>query len=304
MKWLTFVFNRHAQALISTLGTLSQRPFSTLLTTLVLGATLALPSFLLLSVQQAQTLSQQWRHVPSLSLFLKTEITEQQAQTWIKVLRDKPQFAQVSFLHKDQALRTFQHETLFQDVTEALGENPLPHLITLVTHPEVKIEGLIAELEQHAFTESVLWDQQWIDTLQNLLTIAQRLTLIMTAFLVSVVLLVLGNTIRLDIENKRQETQIMALLGATDTFIKRPFLYYGATLGLFGGVCALLLTLSTAYLLQPNIEQLLAHYETTIQRPFFPGRDIVGLLLISTSLGYIGAWLSVTWQLHENRQDI
>ena len=302
MKWVVFFFNRHAQAFISTLGTLVKRPWSTGLTTLVLGTTLALPSFLLLSVQHLQQLSQAWTDLPSLTLFLHAEVSEEKAKTWVKTLQHTSQFDQVEFLHKDQALLMFQNETLFEEVADTLGENPLPHIITITlpTQPHQTTERMVAELQQHAFADAVLWDQQWIDKLHSVLTIIEQVTWVIALFLGSVVLLVLGNTIRLDIENKRQEIQVMRVLGATDAFIKRPFLYYGAGLGLLGGLFAIGLTLATAELLQPAIEQLMQQYETTFEFSFFAAIEICQLLLVSTSLGYIGAWLAVTRQIYEN----
>ncbi|MBT7443021.1 MAG: hypothetical protein HN790_03540 [Methylococcales bacterium] len=299
MKMLKFMLARHVQAFVSTLGRLFRKPLNTLLTALVMGATLTLPSLLLYSFDRFQEMSDGWSELPSFTVFLKDNVTEKQALTWQTELQKQAVIDHIAFENKDQALKAFRENTLLTDLADITGTNPLPHLllITVKSSQRENIPELMARLEKHTLVDSVVWDQHWIDQLSSAIHLVQRLSLIISGFLCIVVLLVIGNTIRLEIENKRQEIEVMKLLGATAQFIQRPLIYLGAWLGFFAGLLAICLSALAIYLLAPAIADVAAQYQLKINWVSVNFAQMALLLICSTILGFLGAWIAVLQHL-------
>lgn len=287
----------HAQALFATLGELSRRPLATLMTVAVIAIALAMPAGLHLLLKNAQGIVSDWQGVSQISLFLKTDISDARGKTIADQLRKNPKIATIDFMSRDDALDEFRQLSGFGEALGALTDNPLP--VVLVVHPNKafttpsQVAQLLGELRKRPEVDIAQLDMQWVNRLFTLMEIVQRGVIILASLLGLGVLLVVGNTIRLAIQNRRDEIVIIKLIGATDAFIRRPFLYTGIWYGLGGGLLALLLIEGSLTLLQAPIHALARLYNSDF---FLHGIDFttaLSLLAGGALLGLLGSWLAV-----------
>ena len=298
-------FVRHLQVFFYSLGLLRRTPFSTLLTAAALGIALALPAGLYVILDHAKQLSGDFDSINQMSLFMKQDISTQAIDRLQKKLNAWPEIAQVKHIDRAAALKEFQENSGFGDALKALKDNPLPHLLIVypsLTHNEAEqINHLLADLKKLPEVNLVQLDIQWLQRLYAIIHIAQRGIFIIGALLALAVLLIIGNTIRLAIENRRSEIVVMKLIGATDSFIRRPFLYTGFWYGLFGSLIAILLVnLSLLMISNP-----LAHLSSLYNNSELFSLGLMGintsltLLVSSCVLGWLGARMAVGRHLKE-----
>lgn len=294
---------RHLQVALASLGRLVRSPLSTLMTTLVIGIALALPTGLYLLLGNVETLSGSWDGGTSISLFLKQETNDNQAQQLASRLQSDPAIAQVKLISRTEALEEFRQLSGFAGVLDNLDENPLPALVIVepaAQHTEpVPAEALLARLSQLSDVEFAQLDLQWVRRFHAITEIARRGVIILASLLGLSVLLIVGNTIRLEIQNRHAEIEITKLIGATNAFIRRPFLYNGAWYGLFGGIFAWLMVSISLLLLDNPVEQLAGLYQSGFQLSGINFGSLLILLGGSTLLGLAGSWIAVGRHLHE-----
>lgn len=294
---------RHMQVFFYSLGVLSRSPFATLMTTAVIGIALALPSGLHVVLQNAQQLSGGWDGAAQISLFLKRSVPNEEANRLARQLQKLPEVASVNYISRSEALQEFQRLSGFGDALEALKENPLPSV--LVIHPTANAstpaatEKLLQRLQAYPPVDVAQLDMQWVKRLYVIMELVRRGVVVLAALLALAVLLVVGNTIRLAIQNRRDEIVVMKLIGGTDGFIRRPFLYTGFWYGLFGGVIAWLLVSLSLSILSDPVERLTGLYQSQFE---LSGLDFTttGILLgTSILLGLAGSWLAVGRHLRD-----
>ena len=294
---------QHAQAFVFSLGQLIRNPFGNLLTVAVIGISLALPPGFYILLENARQVVTGWDSSVQITLFLKYEIDDDSAQGLAHRLEQDPAIAMAGFISKAEALAEYQRLSGFEEALRVLGENPLPSV--LVIRPGATIatpdenEQLLARLRQLPEVDSAQFDRQWVKRLFALLDIIKRFVIILSSLLAIAVLLIIGNTIRLAIYNKRQEIEITKLFGATDAFIQRPFLYSGFWYGAGGGLIAwLLITISLRLLMQP-VSVLSELYASDFQLISLSAKNILSLMTCGVTLGLLGSWVSVHKHLRE-----
>jgi cell division transport system permease protein len=293
---------RHAQVLLSSLGRLVRLPLSTLMTSAVIGIALALPVGLHVLIDNLQQLSGGWQQGANISLFLKQELSDEQATELADKLRRHQRIASIQVIGKAAALEEFRQLSGFGEAIEALDTNPLP--VLLVVRPKAEFsdaqgaQRLVQELSLLPEADRVQLDLQWVKRLQALARIAQRGVLVLTSLLGLAVVLVVGNTIRLEIQHRHAEIEISKLIGATDSFIRRPFLYTGIWYGLFGGILAWLLVSLSIGLLSGPVSGLAGLYQSSFQLGSLGAGGTLMLLIGSAGLGLGGSWLAVARHLN------
>jgi cell division transport system permease protein len=267
----------------------------------VIGIALAMPVGLHVLLANLQHVSGAWDSGASISLFLKQKVSDRQALSLARVLRLHQRIENVELITREAALKEFQQLSGYADALEALDSNPLPALLIIQPKAEYTTaetaQLLVRELKLLPETEIVQLDLQWVRRLQAITVIAQRAVVVLAALLGMAVLLIVGNTIRLEIQNRHTEIEITKLIGATNAFIRRPFLYTGFWYGLFGGIIAWLLIAIATNLLSGPIANLANLYESSFDLAFLDFLTIVSLLLGSSLLGLAGAWLAVARHL-------
>ncbi len=293
----------HIRTLIASLGAMTRQPASSFMTVAVIAIALALPAGLFVLLNNASNISIGWDNSAQISVFLKADTSEKQAQKLMGKLRLYDDVAQISLINKKQALKEFKKISGFGDAIEALGDNPLPHVLTIqpvidANRPD-KIHHLIKQLNQQKQVELAQLDLQWVKRLFAMLEIAQRAIWVVASLLGIAVLLVVGNTIRLDIQNRREEIEVTKLIGGTDAFIRRPFLYTGLWYGISGGISAWLLTALSISLLDNSVEHLASLYNSGFQLKGLSFSEGINLIGFSCFLGLSGSWIAVGRHLSE-----
>lgn len=295
--WFRNYLARHLQVLFYALGQLSLKPFSTLMTAAVIGIALAMPTGLHVLLKNVQQVLGGWDGAAQLSLFMHQDIRETDVLELADELRARPGIAAVDYISSEQAMSEFKRLSGFGEALNALEDNPLPPV--LVVHPTLEQQGpallkqLREELAAERTVEIAQLDMQWIKRLYALMEIGERGVWVLAAMFALGVLLVVGNTIRLGIQNRRDEIVIIKLIGGTDAFIRRPFLYTGFWYGVLGGIIAYLLIEVALWLLSAPVNNLATLYSSDFHLASIDLLTAIALLCGSVLLGWMGSWLAV-----------
>lgn len=295
-NWLT----RHAQNAIGALGTLSRNPVATGLTVAVIGIALALPAALGVLVQSGRSLAGGWADVRDFSVYLAPGTALDSAESLARDLRGNSGVESVRVIPADTAAAELGKDPGFAGAMAALETNPLPH--TLVVRPKETIdaaalEALGAEVRKAPGVDLVKLDLQWVERLNAALDVLRRLGLLIGGLLIAAVVIVVGNTIRLDIQNRSAEIEVAKLLGATDAFVRRPFLYLGLWYGILGGLVAVLILLAGLWALGGPITRLAGLYGSSFELGGASGSSLLAVLGGGILAGWGGAWMAVSRHL-------
>jgi len=288
-------FGRHVNMAGQSLGRLLRQPFASLMIVLVIAVTLALPAALNLIVKNAAAVSGSWDNALDFSVFLSRDISMDEAQNLAQLIRQRADVADVSLISAEQALEEFKLQSGFGDAMDQLSQNPLPH--TLVVRPSAAntSESMVLlreELANLPETDLVQVDTEWVQRFHAILDIVRQAILIGSVLLGTAIIVIIGNTIRLDIQNRREEIEVTKLIGASNAFVRRPFLWTGFWYGLLGGLLAIALVQYGVYLLQPPIARLAGLYQSGVAVLSFDLREIGVIVGVGVLLGLLGSWFA------------
>lgn len=295
----------HKEAARFSIFQLWQSPVSTWITLAAIAISLSLPSSLYLLLNNLKSLTDDKREVPTISLFLKQNISLQQAKDHRGLLEEMPEIDKVALVPKDQALDDFKQITGFAEAIKTLDENPLPHVLVVTPHlnlignPSLDMEKLVKKLENFSEIDLVQLDIEWVKRLRGILNITERAILLISILLALTVLLVIGNTIKLNIENRKEEIEVSKLIGATTSYIRRPFLYSGFWYGLFGGVISLVFVHLALLSLVSPVNELARLYGNPFSIRGLGLGVTLYILFFSSLIGLIGAWIAVSSHLRK-----
>lgn len=280
-----------------------ERPIATLLTCSVIGIALVLPTLLLIVLTNIQSADIRWDGSAQITLFLEKNVSLLEAGTLRNELAGRSDIDEVTLVDSDKALADFKSRFALDDVIDFLDENPLPHalLITPAEHLATidAIERLKLQLLDRQQVESAQLDALWIQRLQSITTFLETAVFLLAIMLATAVLLILGNTIRLAIENRKEEITVLKLVGGTRAFVCRPFLYMGLLYGLGGSVIAAIITQVCLSLLYAPINELALSYQSNFNLSGLGFESTLLLLACGTGLGWLGAWIAVHRHLDE-----
>jgi cell division transport system permease protein len=293
---------RHALAqIIGVLRRMFASKLAGILNIMVIGIALSLPVGLYVLLQNAQGLVAQLSGTPQISLFMSMDAKVDDADKLRKQLEQHPAIARVEFVSRAQALEQLKQSTGLADVIGGLNHNPLPD--AFIVYPKQgeaqALDELRVELAKLPKVEQAQLDSAWAYKLEALLKFGRMMVLILASLLSLALIAITFNTIRLQILTQRDEIEVAKLIGATNGFIRRPFLYFGALQGLFGGIMAWFIIALSLLLLNHQLNALTQLYASQfILHPLSLG-DSLTLLLFSMYLGWVGAWLSVARHLSQ-----
>lgn len=287
---------RHAQVAVASLGTLARSPVASAMTIAVIGITLALPAGLYLVIHNVERVTRGIDPGGQVSLFLKQDVSEPVAERLAERVKKLPGVARVEHISRAQALAEFKRLSGFGEALAALDRNPLPAVI--VVHPFAgapadEIERLAADLKRLEPVDSVQLDLEWVRRLHAMLGIAERATAMLAGLLSLAVLLTVGNTIRLAILNRREEIEVIKLVGGTNGFIRRPFLYAGVLQGFLGALTAWAILGGSLLALRGPIAALADLYGSEFSLTGLNLTATVTLLAAGSLLGWLGSRIAV-----------
>jgi cell division transport system permease protein len=296
-QWL----ERHLQTLVGSLGRLWTQPFATLLTILVIGIALALPACLHVLVQNVRAASGGWGNALDISVYMKPAATLEQAQQAEKRIAQRRDVEDVTLVKADDALAEFRKDSGFGEALDALKDNPLPHALVVRPSAEFRdpaqVDTLSAELRKIDGVDIVQLDTAWVSRFNAILDVVRRVVLLAAGLFALGILVIVGNTIRLDIENRRDEIEVTKLVGGSDGFVRRPFLYNGVWYGLGGGLVAWLTVTVVIALLGEPVQRIAGLYGSSFQ---LHGLGLAGsgvLLVGGVLLGWLGSFIAATKEI-------
>jgi len=294
-------FERHGQALLGSLGRLARQPFATFLTVVVIGIALALPAALWLTVANMRVVTEGLDDTVQLSAYLAMETTAAQAKRAAAAIEASAGVADAVLVSPEEGLAEFRKRSGISDALEALPENPLPWLVRVRPSPPHDtagaMEALAGELRKIERVDLVEADTAWVRRIHAIEDTLQQLVLLVAAVLAAGVLAVVGNTIRLEINGRRAEIEVTKLVGGSNAFVRRPFLYSGFWQGLGGGLLAIALIAAGLVALAPYVERLSAAYGTAFTLRGLTREEWPLVLGGGALLGLVGAWLAATYHL-------
>ena len=296
-KGLAIRLAQHAQAFVFSLGQLCANPLGALMTAAVIGISLALPTGFYLLLENAQRLNTGWETSSSISLFLRQDFPDSKVPALAERLRGWDGVEQVTVLSRERALEEYRVLSGFGKAIDLLEDNPLPNVLLIKPGPERLTpsgsQPLLEKLRELPAVDTAQFDRQWVQRLFLIMEITQRAILVLSLILGIAVLLIIGNTIRLAVYNRRQEIEINKLFGATNAFIQRPFLYYGMLQGMAGGLIACVLLEASVLILHDPVSRLSLLYNRSFQLDTLGLRGVLSVTAGGGLLGVCGAFLSV-----------
>ena len=291
----------HRTSLIDSLRRLLKQPIGSFFTCLVMAIALSLPMGLSLLLSNVERLGGSWQRAAQISLYLKLDAGSKEGEALRDEIKGMPGVADALYVSRDQALEEFQQQSGLGEALKELPENPLPGVV-LVTPKEVDkatLEALRQQLAELPKVQQAQLDLVWVERLAAILKLGDRFVFGLTVLLVSALLLVIGNTIRLHIENRRTEIEVIKLVGGTDSYVRRPFLYMGALYGFGAGIFSWGVLAFGLNWLNDAVVGLAGLYGSNFALAGVPVADGLSLLLGAVLLGYIGAWIAVARHLRE-----
>lgn len=288
-------FTRHISMSIGALGRLFRQPFASLMIILVIAVTLAIPAALNLVVKNAQAVSAGWDNALDFSIYLERDVTESEAQGLARLIQQRADVESVRLITASEALADFKEQSGFGDALDSLSENPLPH--TLVVRPSASNTSqsmilLQEELGNLPEAEFVQVDTEWVQRFHAILDIVRQAIVIGASLLGVAIVVIIGNTIRLDIQNRREEIEVTKLIGASNAFVRRPFLWSGFWYGLFGGGLAVALVQYGLYLLEEPAARLAGLYQSGVSVLALTLEESLVIVAVGVFLGLVGSWFA------------
>tara|TARA_Y100001963_G_scaffold110587_1_gene152920 strand:- start:263 stop:1243 length:981 start_codon:yes stop_codon:yes gene_type:complete len=297
--WRRFVtfWLHHAQQCIGSLGELARYPFASLMTMAVLGLSLTLPATLYVIVKNTDSVGANFQNASEITVFLRQDLDDQAVTTFAKRIELNPGVAEIKLIEKEAALAEFRERSGFGDALETLDSNPLPDVLLVTPHANHRApaaaEALLQELKQQREVDEARLDVGWLQRFEAIVQLIRDGFLGLALLLCIAVVLIVGNTIRLNISSKRDEIMVMKLVGATDAYIQRPFLYTGLWYGIVGGVITWLATAALLWWLSGAVRSIADLYESQFRLTGLNLAEMGVIWGLAIGLGLLGSHIAV-----------
>lgn len=287
--------SQHAANAVGALGRLLRQPFASLMIVLVIAVTLALPAAVNIVIKNASAVSSSWDNAFDFSAYLELGTTAEAASELGRLLAKRADVDSIDVITADEALDEFKSRSGFKDALEQLTDNPLPHTLVIRPGPGNTSASIILmqeEIGNLPEIDFVQVDTEWVQRFHAILDIVRKAIAIGAALLGLAIIVVIGNTIRLDIENRREEIEVTKLIGASNAFVRRPFLWTGFWYGLLGGLTALALVYIGLALLEEPVARLAGLYQSTMVISSLSLAESAAIVGIAVFFGLFGSWIT------------
>jgi cell division transport system permease protein len=296
-------FVSHFRQALGSLGELWRSKAASLMTIGVLGLSITLPSTLYVMVKNAENVSSGWEQASQISLFLKENISQGDIDQLLKRIQLWPEIDSIDYISADKALDEFKQLSGFGDAIAYLDKNPLPNviLVTPTSHHASPVAArlLLDKLRDEREVDIGKLDIEWLERLNALLNVVKDLVTVIALLLFLAVVLIIGNTIRLNILSKKDEILVMKLVGATDAFIQRPFMYTGFWYGFLGGLLAWVIVILLLWWMSSSVSAISELYQKSFNLTGADVSTFLWMLGLSVFLGLTGSMLSVKRHVRE-----
>ena len=293
---------QHMQACGESFGHLHANRLATSMGIAVMAIAIALPALMYAFVQNQRVLFEDWGGEPTLTVFLQHAIDEKAAEQLLTEIMSDPRTTSIRLIHRDAAFAEFAASSGLADYG-AEARNPLPHVFILTPNPDAwafdQGAALIESLKANASIDTVLVDLAWVERLDAIGALAERGVMLLAVVLACGALLIVGNTTRALVHEHRSEIEVLKLVGATDAFVRRPFLYSGAMHGLLAGVAAMVLVQVILLGLDDPVAEVAEAYLSDFRMHGFNTAQALALTGLSATLGWCGAWIGTALSLRQ-----
>jgi len=295
----------HAHALFSSLGRIVAAPFNSIMTISVLAIAISFVSgFHILEVNIEQ-LEGHLEASNQISLFLRDDVSDVHANKLAESIRLNSNVQNVKLITREEAAAEFQTYSGFGSAINELEKNPLPIVLQVLPKKSLEdrreLEVLQKEFQQSPEVDIAQMDLQWIERLYSIISIVKLFASLLNILLVAAVLLIIGNTVRIELHNRRDEIVIERLVGATNSFIRRPFLYAGFWIGFISGISAWFIVTLLMLIIRQAVEKLSSLYGGSFHMLFLSVTDTLVLIFISSLLGVLASWVVLSYQMHSTK---
>lgn len=286
-----------------TLRSLAAAPLASAFNVIVVGIALALPVGLYVALANLQTAARAVSPEPRISVFLALDATRAETGAVEARLRAHAEVAGARFIPREEALAAMQRSSAMAGIAEGLGSNPLPDAFVIDARDSsaAALERLRAEIAGWPRVAKTQLDAEWAQRLDAIINLGRMALLLLAGALAFALVAITFNTIRLQILTRRDEIEVAMLIGATDAYIRRPFLYLGAVLGMLGGLAACGLVWGAATLIDATLAEFARLYGASWALTQLTASDAASILAFAAALGWVGAWLSVARHLSSAR---
>lgn len=297
--WRRFVtfWLHHAQQCVGSLGELVRYPFASLMTMAVLGLSLTLPVTLYVIVKNTDSVGANFQNASEITVFLRQDLSDQEVATFAKRIQLNAAVAETKLIDKEAGLAEFRERSGFGEVLETLDRNPLPDVLLVTPLPEHRTpaaaKALLQELQQQREVDEARLDIGWLQRFEAMVQLVRDGFLGLALLLCIAVVLIVGNTIRLNISSKRDEIMVMKLVGATDAYIQRPFLYTGLWYGIVGGVITWLATAALLWWLSGAVRSIADLYDSQFRLTGLNLAEMGVIWGLAIGLGLLGSHIAV-----------
>lgn len=290
--------------IITSIGEIWRTPLASAMTIGVMGLSLTLPATLHIIVKNVQSINLEWDSASEISLFLNDDLSEQQISSAIRRLRSYDEIEKLEYISKEDAVTEFKTLSGFGEALDYLESNPLPASFIVTPtkfHKQADpAKALLAKLEKEREIDFGKLDIDWLTRLNAIVSMLEEAVITVAILLMISVVLIIGNTIRLSIISRKEEIEVMKLVGATESFIQRPFVYTGIWYGLMGGVVAFLIVTFVIWWMQSAIGEISGLYMADFHIKGLTLNEFGALMLIASGLGFSGAF----WSVHRHVKEI
>ena len=295
----------HAHALFSSLGRIVAEPFNSIMTISVLAIAISFVSGFHILAVNIQQLAGHIEASNQLSLFLRDDVSDVHANKLAESIRQNINVQNVKIITREEAAAEFQTYSGFGAAINELEKNPLPIVLQVLPKKSLEdrrgLEALQKEFQQSPEVDVAQMDLQWIERLHSIISIVTLFTSMLNILLGAAVLLIIGNTVRIELHNRREEVVIEKLVGATNSFIRRPFLYAGFWIGFISGVSAWFIVTVLMLIVRQGIERLSDLYGGSFHLLFLSLIDTLAVITISSLLGILASWVVISYQMHSTK---
>ena len=297
---LKLYLRQHQAFLIESFTRLIGHPLASIMTIMVIAISLSLPGGLFVLLKNVQSVTDRWEQQSVISLYLFPSLEDTEALSLSHQLSSRADVASVEYISKEEGLRYFEQSSGYEQIMSTLPENPLPIVLKVIPKAIVDLntlpdlQTLRDQLQSLPQVELAQLDAEWLQRLATMISFGERFVYAISALLIIAVLLIVGNTIRMAVESRRDEVLVMKLVGATNSYIRRPFLYMGFWFGLLGGLFASICILLLSWWVSAPAARLVELYHAGFELQSFNAVEIIICLTISAVIGVIGSWVAVS----------
>ncbi|QEW30445.1 permease-like cell division protein FtsX [Erwinia billingiae] len=288
-------------ALRGTLSDMWRQPLATLLTVMVIAISLTLPSVCYMVWKNVNQAAAQWYPAPQLTVYLSKTLDDDAAEGVVSQLKKEDGVDKVNYLSREEAMGEFRNWSGFGGAMDMLEQNPLPAVAIITPKLNFQNDNTMTNLRDRVSkvqgVDEVKMDDSWFARLAALTGLVGQVAAMIGVLMIAAVFLVIGNSVRLSIFARRDTINVQKLIGATDGFILRPFLYGGALLGFAGALLSLILSEVLVFRLESVVTQVAAVFGTTFNLTGLAWDESLLLLLVSAMIGWIAAWLATVQHL-------